>query len=100
MKVDITITDGLTLNIGNYRSARPEVSLTVTGVELDKYDETYQALSALLQKMLHVEAAKLITSAEGIESQGIKFPKMLADAGDALEEEINGYINKLKELSA
>ena len=40
MKLDLTLGKSLTINTGNYSSIKPEVSITLNGIELDNLEES------------------------------------------------------------
>jgi hypothetical protein len=61
-KVDVSITRTLTLNLGNYESSKPTVTLTAKDVDADKVSDAYLALDKAATGLFKMEV--LATSLE------------------------------------
>lgn len=51
-KCDITINRDQTINVGNYSSVKPSISVTLKDVEIEQLDRVYDKLTTLMSCLL------------------------------------------------
>lgn len=66
MKTDVNLSLSMTVNMGNYSSIKPGVSMTLKDVDIDKVDQSYSALSKIISELFKIETANAIDEYNGI----------------------------------
>jgi hypothetical protein len=71
-KIDVSITKTLTLNLGNYESAKPTVTLTATGVDANKVSDAYLALDVAATGLFKLEVLAISLEQARIKKSGLQ----------------------------
>ena len=71
-KCDICVSRSMTVNVGNYSSIKPAVSITLKDVDTKEVTTKYQKLSEVLDVLMLMETVTLGNEADSITSMGYK----------------------------
>ena len=55
MKVNVEVSRSLTLNVGDYESIKPQVTITATDVDADKAADAYLCIEEALTGLMQME---------------------------------------------
>lgn len=98
-KVDISITKTLTLNLGNYESSKPTVTLTAKDVDADKVADAYLALDEAATGMFKLEVLATSLEQSRIKKSGIgAYCTTVAQNREAIGKNIEKSLNDLEAL--
>jgi len=92
VKLDLTLGKSLTINTGNYSSIKPEVSITLNGIELDNLEESSYHLTQLISVLMDVQISESKIKMGEIKEQGLStFIEnfMKSDISKKMESPIN-----------
>lgn len=100
MKVDVTVSKGMTVNMGNYENVRPEVTLTAKDVDPEDVNQTYDILAEIADDMFNIEIAKQIDLLDSVrKSRPTRFAEIiLEERKDDIERDIQDLIKELKDI--
>jgi hypothetical protein len=71
-KVDVSLTRTLTINMGNYESAKPTVTLTAKDVDASKVDDAYLALAEVAAGMFKLEVLNISLEQAQLKKSGLQ----------------------------
>ena len=71
-KVDVSVTRTLTLNLGNYESAKPTVTLTAKDVDAEKVADAYLALDESIAGFFKLEVLAISLEQARIKKSGLQ----------------------------
>lgn len=63
--IEVRVTRGATINLGDYESARVEIAVAATIAEGETFENAYHELDTLLSHQIIDEAARLKGTAKG-----------------------------------
>ena len=70
-KVDISVTKTLTLNLGNYESSKPTVTLTAKDIDANNVSDAYLALDAAATGLFQMEVLAISLEQSRIKKSGL-----------------------------
>lgn len=99
MKVDVKVSKGMTVNMGNYENVRPEVTLTAKDVDSDNVNQVYELLTEIADDMFNLEIAKQIDLLDSVrKTRPTRFVEIIEERKDDIEDDIQNLIEALKDL--
>lgn len=98
-KVDISITKTLTLNLGNYESSKPTVTLTVKDVDAEKVSDAYIALDDAATGLFKMEVLATSLEHSRIKNSSLKaYCQTVAQNREQIGTKVEKALNDLETL--
>ncbi len=95
MKLDLSINRGMTINSGNYNSIKPNVSIIIKDVDIDKVKQVYEKISNVADSIFALEFIKLYDEMDTIKNNGLKnYREILENAVDVINKELSTFSEK------
>lgn len=100
MKIDVTVTKGITVNMGNYENVRPEITLNAKDIDPDKVNLVYELLTEIADDMFSLEIAKQIDMLDSVrKTRPTRFAEIiLEERKDDINSEIQDLLKDLSNL--
>lgn len=100
MKIDVTVTKGITVNMGNYENVRPEITLNAKDIDPDKVNRVYELLTEIADDMFSLEIAKQIDMLDSVrKTRPTRFAEIiLEERKDDINSEIQDLLKDLSNL--
>lgn len=100
MKIDVTVTKGITVNMGNYENVRPEITLNAKDINPDKVNLVYELLTEIADDMFSLEIAKQIDMLDSVrKTRPTRFAEIiLEERKDDINSEIQDLLKDLSNL--
>ncbi len=100
MKLDVTVSKTITINTGNYSSAKPSVSLTIKDVDISSLKNVYENLQKIADGMLYEETYSLCDNVKTIKDVGVDhFLDSYEQMNQDIKNETNEAMEELKKIS-
>jgi len=95
MKLDLSINRGMTINSCNYNSIKPNVSIIIKDVDIDKVKQVYEKISNVADSIFALEFIKLYDEMDTIKNNGLKnYREILENAVDVINKELSTFSEK------
>jgi len=83
-KIDITVSQDMTINTGNYSSIKPSIAITIKDVDGKNVSSMYDKIAGTLDSLMMLEILALSDEMESVQEMGYKkYKEMLANSLDA-----------------
>jgi hypothetical protein len=71
-KCDLSVSRSTTINVGNYSSIKPTVSLTIKDIDASEIDSKYEKISEALDYLMLMETKILACEADSVGTVGFR----------------------------
>ena len=98
-KVDISVTRTLTLNLGNYESSKPSITLTARDVDATKVTDVYLALDEAISGLFKLEVLAISLEQSRIKKSGLQaYCTTVAQNREQIGQKVEKSLNDLENL--